>query len=452
MLVRFSVSNFKSFKDTQIFSMVAGKYTKHKNHIIEINNKRLLKGSFIFGANAAGKSNFIEAVEFSQHLVTRGLNNTSLINKHFRIENAYVNKPGVFQFDIYANGHFYSYGFAISYITATVEEEWLYLCDSDEIAIFERSIENGKTVVDSNYNFSDETQQSFKIFSENVPDNKMLLLEISERKLIENKDFFAFRDVMQWFKAIIIITPESKVNNTIKLYSDNTDEYNLSKLLSEFDTGIEDISLGEEKIEEALDFLPDKIKREIIQEIEKKILLEDSLKKDKPTEIQIEFGGNYYRISIKNNQLFANLLMMNHGNSEDLFEISDESDGTKRLFDILPVYNAGKVPCLILIDELDRSFHTRLIIKFIRDFYEKTSGAESQLIASVHDSNVMDLELLRQDEIWFIERQSDHSSHIYSLNKFKERYDKKVAKDYLLGRYGAIPCFTQLDTAEGEKE
>ena len=451
MLIRFSLSNFKSFKDTQIFSMVAGKYTKHKNHIIEINNKRILKGSFIFGANAAGKSIFIEAIKFAQRLVTRGLNSTSLISKHFRIDNSYVNQPGVFQFDIYTNGHFYSYGFAISYVKATVEEEWLYLCDSNETAIFERSIEDGETVIKSNYNFAKETQQSFKIFSENVPNNKMLLLEISERKLIENEDFFAFRDVMQWFKSIIIITPESKINNTIELYSNNADEYNLSKLLSEFDTGIEDICVGEEKVEEAFDFLPEKIKKEIIQNVGKAFTLENS-SKEKPTEVQVDFGGNYYGMSIKNNQIFATLLMMNHGNSEDLFKLSDESDGTKRLFDILPVYNAGMTPCLILIDELDRSFHTRLIVKFIRGFYEKTSNVESQLIASVHDSNVMDLELLRQDEIWFVERQSDHSSQMYSLNKFKERYDKKVAKDYLLGRYGAIPCFSQSDTEEEAKE
>lgn len=451
MLVRFSVSNFKSFKDTQIFSMVAGKYTKHKNHIVEINNKRILKGSFIFGANAAGKSNFIEAVKFAQYLVTHGLNSTSLINKHFRIESKYANIPGVFQFDIFANGHYYSYGFAISYVKATVEEEWLYLCDSDEIAIFERSIENGKTVINSNYNFTDEMQQSFKVFSENVPDNKMLLLEISERKLIENEDFYAFRDVMQWFKTIIIITPKSRINSVMELYSSNNNEYNLSKLLSEFDTGIEDICVGEEKVEEAFDFLPESVKKEIIQNVGKAFSLENSLK-EKPTEVQVNFDGNYYGMNIKNNQIFATLLMMNHGNSEDLFKLSDESDGTKRLFDILPVYNAGMNPCLILIDELDRSFHTRLIIKFISKFYEKTSGVESQLIASVHDSNIMDLELLRQDEIWFVERQSDHSSRMYSLNKFKERYDKKVAKDYLLGRYGAIPCFSQLDTTEGEKE
>lgn len=70
----------------------------------------------------------------------------------------------------------------------------------------------------------------------------------------------------------------------------------------------------------------------------------------------------------------------------------------------------------------------------------------------MHDSNVMDLDLLRQDEIWFVERQNDHSSKLYSFNKFKERFDRKIAKEYLLGRYGAIPCFGQSVLFDDEED
>ena len=64
-----------------------------------------------------------------------------------------------------------------------------------------------------------------------------------------------------------------------------------------------------------------------------------------------------------------------------------------------------------------------------------------QLIATTHDTNLLDLDLLRQDEIWFVERQIDNSSQIYSLSKYKERFDKKIDKEYLLGRYGGVPIF-----------
>ena len=98
---------------------------------------------------------------------------------------------------------------------------------------------------------------------------------------------------------------------------------------------------------------------------------------------------------------------------------------------------------IIFIDEIDRSLHTNLTRKFLELFYELTQGDTSQIIATTHDSNLLDLELVRQDEIWFVKRIEDHSSKIYSLNRFKERYDKVIDKEYLLGRYDAIPVFDE---------
>ena len=134
-------------------------------------------------------------------------------------------------------------------------------------------------------------------------------------------------------------------------------------------------------------------------------------------------------------------MLLNHGNVEDLFEYADESDGTKRLFDLIPLFYENRKSNVILIDEIDRSLHTNLTRRFVELFYALSQEKESQLIATTHDAYLLDLELLRQDEIWFVERQEDHSSKIFSLNLFKERFDKKIDKEYLLGRYGAIPVF-----------
>ena len=134
-------------------------------------------------------------------------------------------------------------------------------------------------------------------------------------------------------------------------------------------------------------------------------------------------------------------MMQNHGYNQDLFEYSDESDGTQRLFDLIPLFYEHKGNSVIFIDEIDRSLHTNLTRRFLELFYKLTEEDTSQIIATTHDSNLLDLELVRQDEIWFIKRLSDHSSSIYSLNRYKERYDKKIDKEYLLGRYDAIPIF-----------
>lgn len=114
MLIRFAVENFMSFKEMTEFSMIAGKITRHSNHIALCNSKRVLKGAFLFGANASGKTNLIRAVDFARDIITQGLESTNCDKKYFRINSAYKNRPGVFQFDIFAGGHFYSYGFALS--------------------------------------------------------------------------------------------------------------------------------------------------------------------------------------------------------------------------------------------------------------------------------------------------------------------------------------------------
>ena len=138
--------------------------------------------------------------------------------------------------------------------------------------------------------------------------------------------------------------------------------------------------------------------------------------------------------------------LMDHGNPGELFSYHDESDGTRRLFDLLPFVTNISGSGVILIDEIDRSFHTKLITKYLELFYRNTRNLDIQLIATLHDVNIMDLDIVRQDEIWFVYKETETgASEMYSLNKFQIRFDKKLIKDYLLGRFGSIPCFGQLE-------
>ena len=131
MLIRFSVENYRSFNERQIFTMAAGKQSRHKNHIVLANGKRVVKGGILFGANASGKSNLIKAINFGKNIVFSGVNAGNTINRNFRVDSESVTRPGVFQYDIFKNNHFYSYGFAISYLTSKIISEWLYLIDDD---------------------------------------------------------------------------------------------------------------------------------------------------------------------------------------------------------------------------------------------------------------------------------------------------------------------------------
>ena len=215
--------------------------------------------------------------------------------------------------------------------------------------------------------------------------------------------------------------------------------------MSYFDTGIESV----ESEQQQMDF--DKILENIPKEDMERIKLDISNKVNaRPIMFKANQRVYVLRKDSKGNIVY-NKMLLNHGNCDDLFEYADESDGTKRLFDLIPLFYESRDNCVILIDEIDRSLHTNLTKRFLELFYSLTEKEKSQIIATTHDSNLLDLELVRQDEIWFVERQKNHASKIYSLNKFRERFDKKIDKEYLLGRYGAIPIFND-EALESEED
>lgn len=113
MLIRFAVENYNSFKEQQVFSMAAGKQTRHSSHCFTVDGKRLLKSSFFFGANASGKSNFVRALDFMRRVTIMGSRAMRYDDRFFRIDPVYKEKPGVFQIDFAAEQTIFSYGFAI---------------------------------------------------------------------------------------------------------------------------------------------------------------------------------------------------------------------------------------------------------------------------------------------------------------------------------------------------
>ena len=148
--------------------------------------------------------------------------------------------------------------------------------------------------------------------------------------------------------------------------------------------------------------------------------------------------------------LLDKLGLIHNKDIEEIFELKDESDGTKRLFDLIPLIEKFDGDNTIVIDEFDRSLHPKLTRKFVELFYS-IENSKSQLVISTHESTLLNLELLRRDEIWFVEKDNAGASNISSLNQFKVRYDSKIEKAYLLGRYGAIPLFKTFDEMNLDK-
>lgn len=458
MLIGFSVSNYKSFKDTQKFSCMASKVTRHKEHVTVSGNKRILRSGLIFGANAGGKSNFVKAVHFSKEIVVNGLDKVNLSKSHFRIDNAMYREPGVFEYRIMLGQIEYSYGLAVSYSDKIILGEWLVKIGSGgkETALFNRQVdENGISHAESEADYlslSESSKMDFYLdgFSEDISEaykRKTILNDIALRGSEKKGIFSEIKNVYEWFTNILIIFPDSKYNAINEVAADSDKKKLFSDFLEFFDTGIEGIE-GERQLMDFDKAFPlmsegdaEKMKTDISNAVEEH-------------RVGFKMGDQFFELHRDEyGNLMYNKLLLNHGNLDDMFEYLDESDGTKRLFDLIPVFYENRKGCLILIDEIDRSLHTNLTRKFFEVFYALGKNRDCQLIATTHDSNLLDLDLLRQDEIWFVERQEDHSSRIFSLNKFKERFDKRIDKEYMLGRYGAIPVFGDqllLEDNDGE--
>lgn len=447
MLIRFAVENYNSFKERQIFSMVAGKQTRHPSHCVTVNGKRLLKSSFFFGANASGKSNFVRALDFMRRVTLIGVKAIRYNDRFFRIDSKYKEKPGIFQIDFIVENIVFSYGFAINYLTREFCTEWLYRLDSSgkETCIFDRK--QGETII-TGLQLNKISKLRFNIYCEDLKADELLLYEIGNKKLDKDSALYDFIVAYEWFKNLIVVYPDSHTHNKNDFFLNPTfDTDSMIDMLRAFDTGIEKITKGKQPAEKAFSFLPEQVKNDILDDIEQ--TMKDNLQNQ--ARCKIEIGNYQFEISIENGEIFAEKIMLNHGNPKELFELSDESDGTKRLFDLIPLYEFGQKGKIIVIDELDRSFHSKLTEEYIKRFFEIIKEHSCQLICTTHDLNLMDLQILRQDEIWFVERESDHSTRIYSLSDYKQRFDKNILNDYLIGRYGAIPYFQDNEWQMNDK-
>ena len=431
MLIRFITSNFLSFRDEIEFSMVPGKAHKHNHHVIK-NGSRTgidgLKSAVIYGANAAGKSNLVAAMEFAKDLIVDGTKPLRAIQrKPFRLSKEHSELPTKFEFEMIVGKKAYNYGF--EYNSQHVISEWLYqISKSANKMLFERSTDenNVVTVQPGLPNLRGQAASQFGFVAKGTRENQLFLTESVDRNLPY------FKDIYSWFdEQLVFIFPHSRFSIESQLDKDLSFGEALAQFLREFDTGIFSINLQQ------IDESDVKVPKEIFDRIG------ENLKPGKG--VVISMNGRYLVKKDDNGQLEYSKLVFRHqmNRSDELttFEVADESDGTQRLIDLLPVMidqrDSGRV---FFIDEIDRSLHPLASYRLLEMFLNQNSTSESsQLIVTTHESSLLDLDLLRRDEIWFVEKNRESSSHVYSLEEFAPRYDRDIRKGYLMGRFGAIP-------------
>lgn len=448
MLIRFTVENFMSFRDEVEFSMIAGKSHIHPDHVVA-NGKRssikLLRAGVIYGANASGKSNLLKAMQFAKDLIVEGTRRKeSIAVNPFKFNTLSVVRPSRFEFEFKHSGKAYNYGFRVD--AQRVHEEWLYeIGTTSEKMLFERETSpDGDTKVEfGRFKLHSPKDRDFLDFTaQGTRPNQLFLTECAER----NMDYFTA--IFRWFDEVLMfIFPETwRKGLEIEFITSEDFGKSLQQFFQLFDTGIASIHLKKFNFD-----VDESIPKQIREETKEKLLIREQ---DVGAITLRGPRGQRYLVFSEEDKIQALKLMTGHrvdGEKDPvLLDVSEESDGTQRLFDLIPLLlQLFSGEHVVFIDELDRSLHPHLSYKILELFLNTKPEQQSQLIVTTHESALLDLDLLRRDEIWFVEKNPEGASSVYSLEEFAPRYDKDIRKGYLLGRFGAIPVMNadKLDWA-----
>ena len=454
MLIRFNVKNFLSFSarednQSEEFSMIAGKVRNKKEHVSDDGKIKLLKFAAVYGANASGKSNLVKAVDFMRSTVISKLP-SGHTDMYCKTDEKNKKKPSYFEVEIKLKDRYFAYGFEVILSKGEFLSEWLVELtpDNKEKMIFNRNIQNGSYKLGGRLNIKGVSDK-LELYAEDIRDDESaLFLSVMNRNkknfYQDYKSAMILRDVYQWFMDCLNVNfPDSLISSySYMAKGDNIEE--ICTMISAFGTGIANFQIVDVSEEQAFSHIPKKGWDELITVLEKDVdLMKGNVKINNISHI-MRTRKDLFIISVdRDEEVTFKTIKFSHSKRNILFELSEESDGTIRILDLLEILlsDEGKT---YVIDELDRCLHPSLTYKFVDTFLKLAAKKNIQLIATTHESRLLDFDLLRRDEIWFIDKRKDGESDIYSLEEYNARFDQKIDKAYLEGRYGGVPIFSTV--------
>lgn len=417
MLVNFTVKNYRSFKEERTFSMEASSIKEHEESVIKAGNQRLLPLTIIYGANSSGKSNLIFAIYTMQRMVKESvrLNESDpLLYDPFALDEVSRSAPTLFEVQLIQGKNRYRYGF--EYTKKEIVSEWLYEngFGEEEVELFIRS--------------KDVIEVSEKAFPEGrgkedlTNANRLFLSVVAQLKGEKSNAVMA---CIRECNAVSGINTKNYDGITLAMFMkelDGADE--AQAFFKELQLGFNSFSVKKTDITtEKLASLPE-LKR---QQVEKDMSTH--------TLVDIITTHNIYN---EDGQVVR---------EHDFYRDEMESEGTKKVIELSgPIFDTLINGNTLIVDELDAKLHpllTRNIVLLFMDPERNKHGA--QLIFATHDTNLLDLSVLRRDQIWFAEKDKVESTDIYSLVEFEEDGQEEpnnkhdIERDYIRGRYGAIP-------------
>ena len=417
MLVNFTVKNFRSFKFERTFRMEASAIKEHKESVIHRGKYDMLPLAVFYGANSGGKSNLIESIATMRNIVIRSVRlneGDKLPYDPFALDETSEQLPTFFEIQFIKDEVVYRYGY--EYNRDEIISEWLYekRFGEKEYELFVRS----RDLIDVSSKRFPEGEGK-----EDLTNSNRLFLSLVAQLKGEKSNM-----VMNWFRTCNVVSGIDSGGYegiTLRMFLEHQQGADQAQAF------FKDLQLGFTRFSVKQVDLP----KEMLDKAPKSI--KSLLEKDSVTGSFLE-PITTHRVYSETGSVVR---------ERDFQKNKMESEGTKKVIEmsgpIFDTLNEGKI---MIIDELDAKLHpllTRNIVLLFMDPVKNPHGA--QLIFATHDTNLLDLDIIRRDQIWFAEKDKVEATDIYSLVEFKDedgkkvRNDRDIKRDYIRGRYGAIP-------------
>lgn len=423
MLIEFKFGNFRSFRDEAVLSMEAMGLGRLKNCLISYNSMKLIPSVAIYGKNGGGKSNVIRAfwlaVQFIKNAQRTQHENAKIPVKPFLLNDYSKDEPTFFEFTYVLDNVKYIYGFSAT--KEKIFSEYLYHSPKGQKAtVFTRA--------EQKFTFTEEKAKR-KLISEAVAPNQLFF---SVACTMNDADCMR---AMKWFREYVFFSRD--YTDIPKQLLEYSNDKNMLAAISGYakaaDLGIEKMEF-EFKDEEVKDFESEK---NIPEEIRSALtaFMQNLKENSNISEIGLqksEVRATSYHKGINKNGVRTSFTL----------DLSDESDGTRKLMSIAPaiesVLNNGGI---VLVDELEKELHPMLVNYIVAKFQSKTSNPNgAQLIFTTHNTELLDMELMRKDQLYFADiNRNDGASDLYNIGDFTTKTADNIRKGYLAGKYGATP-------------
>ena len=444
MLISFSVANFLSFKEKQTLSLNAGLVRKKTERLYkDKSGNRLVKFAALFGANASGKSNLVEAIGFSRHFILRGFPAEST-KLYCRVDDDCCSKSTVFEYTLIIDGHMLKYCVTCNLDQRRVETESLIeITKKEERLLFSRDLASQKYAIQK---FKDhQLNAKLEIYASDIKEEKeILFLSILNQNksalYTEHEEARIFKSLYSWFENQLSVNFPNRMISPYSYFLSTENKDIISKILSAYDTGITGYSFVDNTKEMLKAQIPEDMYKSIVSDLLK---MKDE-KRDDTASIILRSPREFFILRLdKDDNLVSETLQFSHKASSSTFDINEESDGTTRLMDLMTVLLDKREEAVYVIDEVDRCLHPQLTTRFVMDYLYLAGRRNIQLIVTTHESSLLDFEILRKDEIWFVNKDNG-VSQLYPLEDFSERFDKKIEYSYKNGEYKAKPNFENI--------